>query len=101
MLLGRLVLVTGAHLVVRPLHRPGAHLRGLVRFFEFIGGVPKVARTDRMGALGKSQGRRFLLHAPAAAFGQFHGVEIKACLPADAKRKGKVERPFRDVKEQF
>ena len=25
---------------------------GLVRFFEFIGGVPKVARTDRMGALG-------------------------------------------------
>jgi transposase len=74
---------------------------GLVRFFEFIGGVPKVARTDRMGALGKSQGRRFSLHAPAAAFGQFHGVEIKACLPADAKRKGKVERPFRDVKERF
>ena len=74
---------------------------GLVRFFEFIGGVPKVARTDRMGALGQSQGRRFSLHPPAAGFAQFHGVEIKACQPADAKRKGKVERPFRDVKERF
>ena len=63
--------------------------------------MPKVARTDRMGALGKSQGRRFSLHPPAAAFAQFHGVEIKACQPADAKRKGKVERPFRDVKERF
>ena len=74
---------------------------GLVRFFEFIGGVPGVARTDRMGALGQSQGRRFSLHPPAAAFAQFHGVEIKACQAADAKRKGKVERPFRDVKERF
>ena len=41
---------------------------GLVRFFEFVGGVPKVLRTDRMGALGTSQGRRFRLHPPA------HGV---------------------------
>ena len=30
---------------------------GLVRFFEFVGGVPKVLRTDRMGALGTSQGQ--------------------------------------------
>jgi transposase len=37
---------------------------GLVRFFERVGGVPKVLRTDRMGALGQSQGRRFSLHAP-------------------------------------
>jgi transposase len=74
---------------------------GLVRFFEHIGGVPHVARTDRMGALGQSQGRRFKLHPPAAAFASFHGVEIKACQAADAKRKGKVERPFRDVKERF
>ena len=40
---------------------------GLVRFFEFVGGVPKVLRTDRMGALGTSPragGSR--LHPPAA-----------------------------------
>ena len=74
---------------------------GLVRFFDSVGGVPKVLRTDRMGALGASQGRRFKLHPPAAEFAQFHGTEIRACQPRDAKRKGKVERPFRDVKERF
>jgi transposase len=74
---------------------------GLVAFFEAIGGVPRVARTDRMGALGQSQGRRFRLHPPAAEFARAHGCEIRACQPADAKRKGKVERPFRDVKERF
>lgn len=74
---------------------------GLVRFFELIGGVPRIARTDRMGALGRSQGRRFRLHAPAVAFAAAHGVEIRACQAADAARKGKVERPFRDTKERF
>jgi transposase len=74
---------------------------GLVRFFEAAGGVPRVGRTDRMGALGSSQGRRFRLHPPAAAFAQHHGLELRACQAGDAKRKGKVERPFRDVKERF
>ncbi len=76
-------------------------LEGLVRFFEHVDGVPKVLRTDRMGALGRSQGRRFTLHPPALAFAQFHGTEIRACQARDAKRKGKVERPFRDLKERF
>lgn len=74
---------------------------GLVRFFEQVGGVPKVLRTDRMGALGTSQGRRFNLHGPAREFARYHGCEIRACQAADAKRKGKVERPFRDLKEAF
>ena len=52
-------------------------LEGLARFFEAAGGVPKVARTDRMGALGRSQGKRFSLHRPATAFARHHGVEIK------------------------
>lgn len=74
---------------------------GVVRFFEAAGGVPKLARTDRMGALGLSQGRRFVLHAPTLEFARHHGTEIKACQAGDAKRKGKVERPFRDLKESF
>jgi transposase len=74
---------------------------GLVSFFEAAGGVPRVARTDRMGALGTSQGRRFKLHPPAIAFARHHGVEIVACQARDAKRKGKCERPFRDLKESF
>src|SRR3954454_22177710 len=34
-------------------------LKGLVGFFEAAGGVTRIARTDRMGALGTSQGKRF------------------------------------------
>jgi transposase len=74
---------------------------GLVAFYEATGGVPKVSRTDRMGALGVSQGKRFRLHPPARDFACHHGTEIKACQARDAKRKGKSERPFRDLKETF
>jgi transposase len=74
---------------------------GIVRFFEAAGGVPQLCRTDRMGALGQSQGRRFKLHPPTLEFARHHGTEIKACQAGDAKRKGKVERPFRDLSESF
>jgi transposase len=74
---------------------------GLVRHFEDAGGVPQVARTDRMGALGTSQGRRFALHPPTLDFCSHHGVEIKACQARDAKRKGKIERPFRGLEASF
>ena len=74
---------------------------GIVRFFDAVGGIPKLCRTDRMGALGTSQGRRFKLHPPTLEFARFHGTEIKACQAGDAKRKGKIERPFRDLGESF
>ena len=74
---------------------------GLVEFFRAAGGVPRVIRTDRMGALGQSQGKRFRLHPPAIDFARHHNVEIAVCQTADAKRKGKVDRPFRDLKETF
>ena len=41
---------------------------GIVRFFDAAGGVPRLCRTDRMGALGTSQGRRFKLHPPTLEF---------------------------------
>ncbi|MBP9053990.1 MAG: IS21 family transposase [Ilumatobacteraceae bacterium] len=74
---------------------------GVARFFDAAGGVTQIARTDRMGALGQSHGRRFVLGPEALEFARHHGVEIKACQAGDAKRKGKVERPFRDLKESF
>ena len=50
---------------------------GLVRAFEgFRWCAPGRARTDRMGALGESQGRRFTLHPPATELARFHGCEI-------------------------
>lgn len=74
---------------------------GMVRFFEAAGGVPAACRTDRMGALGRSQGQRFVLHAPTVAFAAHHAMTITACRARDAKRKGKVERPFRQLRETF
>lgn len=74
---------------------------GMVGFFEAAGGIPRVVRIDRMGALGRSQGKRFALHPPTVGFATHHQVEVVACLPGDAQRKGKVERPFRDVKASF
>jgi transposase len=76
-------------------------LEGLIGFYEAAGGVPLVSRTDRMGALGHSQGRRFVLHPPVVAFANHYGTQIKACQARDAKRKGKVERPNRVLKESF
>ena len=48
-----------------------------------------MARTDRMGALGTSGGRRFKLHAAAVHFGAHYGTKITPCLAGDAKRKGR------------
>lgn len=76
-------------------------LEGIVRFCEAAGGLPRIARTDRMGALGVSSGRRFRLHPPILAFARAHGLVLRVCQPGDAKRKGKVERPFRQLREGF
>jgi hypothetical protein len=76
-------------------------MEGLVAHFEHVGGVPQVARTDRMGALGTSQGKRFSLHPPTLDFATHHGVEVVACQARDAKRKGKIERPFRGLEASF
>ncbi|MGE0000432.1 MAG: IS21 family transposase [Ilumatobacteraceae bacterium] len=74
---------------------------GIVRFFEAAGGIPAACRTDRMGALGRSQGRRFVLHPPTVGFAAHHATTITSCRARDAKRKGKVERPFRQLQETF
>lgn len=74
---------------------------GMARFFDEVGGVPAACRTDRMGALGRSQGRRFELYPPTVGFAAHHGIKITSCQAGDAKRKGKVERPFRQLQETF
>jgi transposase len=74
---------------------------GLVRHFEETGGVPRAGRTDRMGALGTSKGRTFVLHPETVEFCSHHGMEMKVCQARDAKRKGKIERPFRGLEASF
>lgn len=74
---------------------------GLVRFFEAVDGVAGVGRTDRMGCLGRSRGKAFIWHPPALEFARHNGFALKACDAGDAARKGKIERPFRDLKGGF
>ena len=50
---------------------------------------------------GSSHGRRFTLAPPVLDFARLHGTAVVVCAPRDAKRKGKIERPFRDLKESF
>lgn len=76
-------------------------LEGLAGFYDSVGGVPYFSRTDRMGALGQSRGHRFVLHPSVLDFARLYGTSFVVCAPRDAKRKGKVERPFRDLKETF
>jgi transposase len=74
---------------------------GLVRFFEDVGGIAAVGRTDRMGALGTTRGGVFRFCAEATDFARYHGFALKACAARDAKRKGKCERPFGELNSAF
>ncbi|HMC05603.1 MAG TPA: hypothetical protein VKJ83_09055, partial [Actinomycetota bacterium] len=74
---------------------------GLVRFFEDAGGVAGIGRTDRMGALGVTRGKTFRFVPEALQFAAAHGFALRACATGDAKRKGKVERPFGELKASF
>ena len=66
-----------------------------------MGGIQNIYRTDRMGALGTSQGRWFYLHPPTVGLAAYYDTEVKACQARDAKRKGKIERPFRGLEASF
>jgi transposase len=79
----------------------GHTLEGLVRLFEDAGGVPGRVRIDNMGALVAKSHPRLVLHPPAREFAAAHGFAFAGCRPGDAARKGKVERPFRELKEAF
>ncbi len=48
-----------------------------------------------------TRGKRFVWHPMAAEFARHYGFALKACERGDAARKGKVERPFRDLKGGF
>jgi transposase len=76
-------------------------LEGLVLFFEDCGGVPVTMKVDRMGALGRTSGRAFRLHPPALEFARYHGFAFKPCRSGNARAKGKVERPFLELKDAF
>ena len=73
---------------------------GLVRHFEELGGVPHRSRTDRMGALGTSQGRRFSLHPPTVEFAVHQGTEIKACQAGTPSARARSSAPSGDSRSR-
>jgi transposase len=71
--------------------------------FAAIGGVPEQILYDRMrtAVLGEVDERGIVYNDKLLALAAHYGFVPKACRPYRAKTKGKVERPFRYVREDF
>jgi transposase len=78
-------------------------LRCHVAAFTALGGVPEQILYDRMktAVLGEVDERGIVYNAKLLALAAHYGYVPKACRPYRAKTKGKVERPFRYVREDF
>jgi transposase len=78
-------------------------LRCHVAAFEALGGVPAQILYDRMktAILGEVDERGIVYNDKLLAMAAHYDFLPKACRPYRAKTKGKVERPFRYVREDF
>jgi len=78
-------------------------LRCHVAAFNALGGVPEQILYDRMrtAVLGEVDERGIVYNDKLLALAGHYGYLPKACRPYRAKTKGKVERPFRYVREDF
>jgi transposase len=77
-------------------------LRCHMAAFEAIGGVPSEILYDRMktAVVGETTGS-IVYNRALIDFARHYGFQPKACRPYRAKTKGKVERPFRYIREDF
>ena len=78
-------------------------LRCHMAAFEAIGGVPVEILYDRMktAVTGQDGEGHIVYNRSLLALAQHYGFLPKACRPYRAKTKGKVERPFRYIREDF
>lgn len=78
-------------------------LRCHVAAFEAFGGVPEQILYDRMrtAVLGEVDTQGIAYNKTLLLLAQHYDFLPKACKPYRAKTKGKVERPFRYVREDF
>ena len=77
-------------------------LRCHMAAFEAIGGVPKEILYDRMKTAVIGEGGGSIVYNRALIdFARHYSFQPKACRPYRAKTKGKVERPFRYIREDF
>lgn len=78
-------------------------LRCHLAAFAAIGGVPHEILYDRMktAVTGEDAEGSIVYNRALVDFARHHGFHPKACRPYRAKTKGKVERPFRYIREDF
>jgi transposase len=78
-------------------------LRCHVAAFEALGGVPAEILYDRMRTVvtGEDADGVVVFNRTSLDLARHYGFLPKACRPYRAKTKGKVERPFRYIREDF
>ena len=78
-------------------------LRCHVAAFAAIGGVPKEILYDRMktAVTGAGDADGIVYNRSLVDLARHYGFHPRACRPYRAKTKGKVERPFRFIREDF
>ncbi len=78
-------------------------LRGHIAAFEAMGGVPREILYDRMktAVIGEDVEARVIYNRALVDLARHYGFQPRACRPYRPKTKGKVERPFRYVREDF
>jgi transposase len=71
--------------------------------FEALGGVPREILYDRMktAVIGEGEAGGIVYNRALVDLARHYGFHPKACQPYRAKTKGKVERPFRYIREDF
>ena len=78
-------------------------LRCHLAAFAALDGVPRQILYDRMKtAVGSEDAEGHIVYNRALVdFARHHGFHPRACRPYRAKTKGKVERPYRYIREDF
>src|SRR4029078_2380950 len=78
-------------------------LRCHLAAFAALEGVPRQILYDRMktAVLGEDAEGHIVYNRALVDFARHHGFHPRACRPYRAKTKGKVERPFRYLREDF
>ena len=78
-------------------------LRCHLRAFAELGGVPREILYDRMktAVLGEDEERNVIYHPKLIELAEHYDFRARACAAYRAKTKGKVERPFSYVREDF
>jgi transposase len=78
-------------------------LRCHMQAFAAIGGVPMEVLYDRMktAVTGEDEVGHIVYNTSLLALARHYGFQPKACRPYRAKTKGKVERPFSYIRQDF